>query len=167
MHRNKQTDPQPQPTSQDNHVNADSQQMQHRREQAHPNCFVCEPHRPFGLRMAYELQADGSVHAHMACPKRWQGYPGMVHGGIIASILDGAMTHCLFARDIAAVTADLHVRYRHPLLVDADAIVTAKITREMAPVFVLEASIIQQDVIRCTATGKFMDRQFAMGEAMG
>lgn len=117
--------------------------------------------------MAYESQADGSVRAHMDCPKRWQGYPGMVHGGIIASILDGAMTHCLFARDIAAVTADLHVRYRHPLLVDADAIVTARITREMAPVFVLEASIIQQEKTRCTATGKFMDRQFAMGDTMG
>ncbi|MAX24641.1 MAG: thioesterase [Phycisphaeraceae bacterium] len=114
--------------------------------------------------MAYESQADGSVRAHMNCPRLWQGYPGMVHGGIIASILDGAMTHCLFARDIAAVTADLHVRYRHPLLVDADAIVTARITREMAPVFVLEASIIQQDKIRCTATGKFMDRDFATAE---
>tara|TARA_Y100001954_G_scaffold236428_1_gene297025 strand:+ start:1036 stop:1389 length:354 start_codon:yes stop_codon:yes gene_type:complete len=111
--------------------------------------------------MAYEPQPDGSVLAHMDCPKLWQGYPGMVHGGIIASILDGAMTHCLFARQVSGVTADLHVRYRHPLLLSEPATVTAKVTRVMSPVYVLEAEIVQQDIVRCTATGKFMDRRFA------
>ena len=100
MHRNDLMDRQSQHTSEDEHANDANEQLQRRREQAHPNCFVCEPHRPFGLRMAYESQADGSVRAHMNCPRLWQGYPGMVHGGIIASILDGAMTHCLFARSL-------------------------------------------------------------------
>jgi acyl-coenzyme A thioesterase PaaI-like protein len=85
----------------------------------------------------------------------------MVHGGIIASLLDGAMTHCLFAMDICAVTADLHVRYRHPLLLDHPALITAQVTRDMSPIYVLESKLTQQNVICCTATGKFMDRRYA------
>ena len=98
--------------------------------------------------------------ADIACPKLWEGYPGMVHGGIIASLLDGAMTHCLFAMDISAVTADLHVRYRHALQLGQPAIVEAKVTRHIPPVYVLEAKITQEQVVCSTATGKFMDRRY-------
>jgi acyl-coenzyme A thioesterase PaaI-like protein len=153
------SDSQNQATMQLDHANETSA-LQQQRSVEHPHCFVCEPHRPFGLRMAYVVDDDGSVKAVFDCPKLWQGYPGMVHGGIIASILDGAMTHCLFARQIAGVTADLQVRYRHPLLLGELASVRAKVTRDMSPVYVLEASIIQGNVVRSTAVGKFMDRRF-------
>lgn len=148
-------------TTSNDRQHVDQQEMRDRSQQDHPNCFVCQPHRLFGLRMAFEVQPDGSVRADVDCPKLWQGYPGMVHGGIIASMLDGAMTHCLFARQISGVTADLHMRYRHPLLLTEPAVVTAAITRDMSPVYVLQASIVQKDIVRAAATGKFMDRQFA------
>lgn len=94
--------------------------------------------------------------ATVDCPAAWEGYPGLVHGGIIASLLDGAMTNCLFSRGLAAVTADLRVRYRHPVELGLPATIRAELTRDAAPLFVLEATLVQGEGVRVTATGKFM-----------
>ncbi len=40
-----------------------------------------------------------------------EGYTGLLHGGVIAALLDGARIHCLFARGIRGLTLDLKVRY--------------------------------------------------------
>ena len=129
-------------------------------QSVHPNCFVCAPHRPFGLRVNYVMQADNTVQATVACPKLWEGYPGMVHGGITASLIDGAMTHCLFGQDINAVTADLHVRYRLPLILGKPATITAEVTNNMPPLYVLKSTLTQDGKCCVTATGKFMDRRY-------
>jgi len=65
--------------------------------QAHPNCIVCSPRHRCGFRLEFVLSEDGSVHAKFDCSKVFEGYPGLVHGGVISSLLDGAMTNCLFA----------------------------------------------------------------------
>jgi uncharacterized protein (TIGR00369 family) len=122
----------------------------------HPHCFVCSPQRLIGLGVDYTTDSEGQTTAVVACSRLWEGYPGLVHGGIVASLLDGAMTHCLFARQIAAVTADLHVRYRHPVELGVSATVIARLKRASKPLYVLEAHLTQNDKIRARATGKFM-----------
>lgn len=122
----------------------------------HPNCYVCETDRDMGLGVAYVQQADGQVIAEVDCPGDWEGYIGVVHGGIISSLVDGAMTNCLFAQGIAAVTADLHVRFRHPVELRQRALVRAEIVRASPPLYVLKSTIHQSDRLCITATGKFM-----------
>lgn len=127
-----------------------------RRRAHHPDCFVCGQCASLGLGVRYEPRAETGVEAKVTCPAAWEGYAGLVHGGVIASLLDGAMTNCLFAMDIAAVTADLQVRYRHPVRVGVTARITASAVRITPPLFVVEASITQDRRLRVTATGKFM-----------
>lgn len=127
----------------------------------HPDCFVCSPQRPFGLHIDYRRRDGGGVEAQLDCPAAWQGYPGHVHGGVIASLVDGAMTHGLFAEGVTAVTADLRVRYRHPLRLDEPARVVAEIDRRSPPLYVLHARIVQGDRVCTTATGKFMEQRNA------
>jgi acyl-coenzyme A thioesterase PaaI-like protein len=131
------------------------------RQRLHPRCFVCQPDRPFGLRVPYAARPDGVTIATVECPRDWEGYPGLVHGGIIASLLDGAMTNCLFNRDVAAVTADLHVRYRHPVAIGERAEVRAEMTRRIGPLFVLEATIYQRDRLCTKGNGRFMEQRSA------
>lgn len=128
------------------------------RSDEHPDCFVCSPAHPAGLRLGFIPQTDGSVTAEFDCDGTHQGYAGMVHGGIVAALLDGAMTNCLFALGYAAVTGDLHVRFRHPLRVGPSATVRAWVTRASPPLFVLAAEITQAGRITATAVGKFMLR---------
>jgi uncharacterized protein (TIGR00369 family) len=131
------------------------------REQVHPDCCVCCRQGPLGLRVDYRQYGEGKVEAVVGCPDSWQGYPEWVHGGVVAALLDGAMTNCLFFRGIAAVTADLNVRYRHPLRTGKTARVVAGVKGELSPLFVMEASILQDGLTCATAVGKFISAQFA------
>jgi len=54
-------------------------------------CFVCGLENPIGLKMHFYLSGHGEVTAEYTVPERYQGYPGIVHGGIVASILDEVM----------------------------------------------------------------------------
>lgn len=125
------------------------------RASQHEDCFVCSPSRPFGLHIDY-VPRPGGVEATFFCRQDWEGYRGLVHGGITASLLDGAMMNCLFARGIIAVTADLQVRYRHPLRPGQAGTVTAEVVRQSTPVFVLHARIRQNDRVCATAVGRFV-----------
>lgn len=126
------------------------------RRKAHRACFVCSPQHLGGLGLRFASQADGSVSAEFPCESTYEGYAGMVHGGIVSALLDGAMTNCLFALGHVAVTADLHVRFRHPVYTGQKAVVRAMLTRDASPLFVLEAQVMQAGQVKATAVGKFM-----------
>lgn len=52
------------------------------------NCFICGVENPVGLKMKFFLVESGVVEAEYTAPPHFEGYPGVLHGGIIASILD-------------------------------------------------------------------------------
>ena len=128
------------------------------REQAHPRCVVCGPAHPHGLQLACVPQPDGSVEAVFAGEERFEGYPDQLHGGIAAALLDGAMTNCLFARGIEAVTAELRIRYRHPLTTNTRVTVRARILETHPPLYRLRAELRQNGQVKVLAEGKFMPR---------
>jgi acyl-coenzyme A thioesterase PaaI-like protein len=125
------------------------------RSRHHPDCFVCCEKRSFGLQVRYQPCANNEVEATVSCPAAWEGYPRWVHGGITASLLDGAMTNCLFRQGVVAVTGTLRVHYRRPLLIGESARIAAGIVRKSPPLFALKAAVIQRGQVCATATGKF------------
>jgi len=129
------------------------------RDQVHPNCFVCNSANPKGLHIEYVLSDnDEEVRASFWCDKRYESFPGVVHGGVISSILDGAMCNCLFARGKTAVTVEMITRFRHSIKVGRMATVSARITRYVHSLYFLEANIIQDGQLKVTAKGKFYDQ---------
>jgi acyl-coenzyme A thioesterase PaaI-like protein len=126
--------------------------------QAHPNCFVCSPGPRSGLHLQFVLLDDGSVQARFDCDEAFEGYPGLLHGGVISALLDGAMTNCLFAHGQQGITGELKVRFRHPVVTDRPAIVRAWIDRSIPPFHVLQAELIQDEWVKAKATGKFVER---------
>ncbi len=135
-------------------------QLQSLRSEAHPFCLVCSQANPLGLGLEFDLNEDGSVsstfHGHSAL----EGFSGLLHGGVIASLLDGAMTNCLFAHGHAAVTAELNVRYHHPVVIGNPITVRAWIQKSHARLrlHLLEAELSQDDQVKAQARAKFMDR---------
>ena len=85
------------------------------RTRAHPRCVVCSHTHPMGLGQEFVLQPDGSVESTFAGSEVFEGYSGLLHGGVTAALLDGAMTNCLFAHGVEGLTAELTVRYRDPV----------------------------------------------------
>jgi len=113
------------------------------RDRAHPRCVACGPENANGFHLDFRPQPDGSVAAEVDCRESLQGYDGVVQGGIVSLLLDSAMTNCLFAQGITAMTAELTVRFREPLLTGRPATVTARLTRRAGTGFVLEGAVLQ------------------------
>lgn len=129
------------------------------RRQNHPKCFACGSANGHGLGLEFRVAQDGAVEATFPCQPVFAGYPGMLHGGIICTLLDGAMTNCLFACGLAAVTVDMHVRFRHPVTVSLPAMVRAWRESEGSPVHRLAAEVLQGEQVVATATARFIDKQ--------
>ncbi len=79
------------------------------------HCFVCGVSNPFGLGLKFYESSPGEVTSEYTVPERFQGYPGVVHGGIVAAMLD-EVTGRAFMGDPESprfmYTARLEVRYR-------------------------------------------------------
>ena len=124
----------------------------------HPKCVVCSFGNENGLHLEFDADDDGSVTATFQCDEAFEGYPGILHGGVISSILDGAMGNCMFARGQATVTVEITTKFRHPVVTGQEATVSARITRDSHPLYLLEAEIIQDGKVKAIAKGKYYDQ---------
>jgi acyl-coenzyme A thioesterase PaaI-like protein len=125
----------------------------------HAGCVVCGSTNERGLRLRYTAAGTGRVEAEIYCHGSLAGYAGRVHGGVIAAALDGAMTHCLFTLGRTAVTAELAIKYREPVATGRPATVRAWLERDLAPLYVLQAELVQEGVVKAAASAKFMEQQ--------
>jgi acyl-coenzyme A thioesterase PaaI-like protein len=77
-------------------------------------CFVCGLENPFGLHLRFYESAPGEVTVNYTVPEHFQGYPGVVHGGIVAAMLDEVCGRAHMGGDQPRFmyTARLEVRYR-------------------------------------------------------
>ncbi|HYA26883.1 MAG TPA: PaaI family thioesterase [Thermodesulfovibrionales bacterium] len=91
-------------------------------------CFVCGKQNPGGLNLGFSFR-DNKVFTEFTLRKTFQGYKDVVHGGIIAALLDEAMIKAALALGIYAVTAELTVRFRSPLFTDEKALVEAEVVK--------------------------------------
>ena len=131
------------------------------RARLHPHCVVCSADNPCGLCLRFVAGADDTVLADFALDQTVEGYVGWPHGGITSAILDGAMTNWLFAHGLTGVTAELSVRFRHPLLLEEPTRVTARLRNAAPPLYELEAHITQNGQLKVRATGKFMHKDYS------
>jgi acyl-coenzyme A thioesterase PaaI-like protein len=127
-------------------------------DRCHPACFACGAQNHDGLGLRFEERPDGTVVGTFACDGKYQGYPGRLHGGIVAMMADAAMTHCLFVQRITAVTGKLKLRFPRPVEVGVPATVRARLVVNSPPAFALEAEIAQGGTVRATAEGLFVEQ---------
>ena len=137
---------------------AKNEMLNNMRDRVHPKCIVCSFANTKGLNVKFDVADNGNVKADFQCDEAFEGYPGVLHGGVISSILDGAMGNCMFARGQAAVTVEMTTRFRHPVTTYSQATVSARIIRTSHPLYLLEAEIIQDGEIKATAKSKFYDQ---------
>ncbi len=84
------------------------------------HCFVCGLENDHGLHMKFYEDGSGKVISNITVPRQFQGYPGVVHGGIIAAMLDEVSGRTITNSEATRwmVTASLSIRYRKPVPVE-------------------------------------------------
>ena len=87
-------------------------------------CFGCGGANARGMLLAFEQDdAAQRIRGDFRLGAEYQGGPGFIHGGIIATVLDEVMGKVCRFRGVRAVTAELSIEYLKPVPVDADLVV--------------------------------------------
>ena len=94
-------------------------------------CWVCGEGNRDGFKVKFFSESDDSVFFRAAVPAKYQGYDGVVHGGLISALLDEVMANCFFLKGIRCVTAEMNVRFLKPLPIEHEIRVVGKIVERM------------------------------------
>jgi len=118
-------------------------------------CFVCGPTNPHGLHVHLN-QVDGGIEGRFT-PGPWQqGWQGVIHGGILAALLDEAMAYTVFMTGSMAVTVRMELRYRRSAQAGDDLQVSARIVRDSSRLVDVEGRILRDSLVLVEAAGRFM-----------
>jgi acyl-coenzyme A thioesterase PaaI-like protein len=103
-------------------------------------CYGCGDRNPEGLHIVFEF--DGRrVNGRFQPRETHRGWPDLAHGGVAAAALDEAMGWATWAAGALAMTARMEVKYRRPLPLGEELIVSAQVTRDRGRRLEAEAEI--------------------------
>jgi len=113
-------------------------------EKGYSLCFGCGQENPIGLKLSF--QWDGkTARAEFTPTKLYQGWSGLVHGGIIMSILDEAMAYAALFEGMNCVTAKMQVKLRRPASIDEPLIITSSTIKKTRKLVEAKAAISLKD----------------------
>jgi uncharacterized protein (TIGR00369 family) len=120
-------------------------------------CFVCGKENEHGLKLSFSSD-KGRSSSEFILQQHFQGYKDIIHGGIIAAILDEAMIHAAVSENLSPVTAEITVRYKQPLSSGSPAIVEAELTQNGPRIIEARARITDNTsgIVIAEATGKMI-----------
>lgn len=121
-------------------------------------CFICGLQNPAGLRMAFYQTEDGECVATVAPGEEYQGYPGVLHGGIVTAILDETIGRAIIGVDDRfAFTAKLEVKFHRPVPTGAPLTARGRIARERTLSFEATGEITLEDgTVAASASGIYV-----------
>jgi acyl-coenzyme A thioesterase PaaI-like protein len=111
------------------------------------------------LNLTFHPVGDRAVATRFRANDGLQGYDNIVHGGVVAALLDAAMTHCLFHRGVRAVTGDLRVRFVTSILCDRTLDIKAWLLVSRPPLYRVRSEIAVDGQVAAWAEAKFMERR--------
>jgi uncharacterized protein (TIGR00369 family) len=121
------------------------------------HCFGCGLANPAGLKLEFSKSAEGAVVSNAIVSDQYEGPPGYLHGGIIATLLDEAMSKANRAQGVTAMTRQMQVEYLRPVPSGAAIRIEGRVTRSEGRKHWTEALIQNADgVILAHATGLFI-----------
>ncbi|MFC1977008.1 PaaI family thioesterase [Chloroflexota bacterium] len=107
-------------------------------------CFGCGQDNPIGLKLSF--QWDGkTARAEFTPTECYQGWSGLVHGGIIICLLDEAMSWAVLFEGMRCVTAKIQVNLRRPAAINEPLVIISSITRKTRKVAETKAAVALRD----------------------
>ena len=116
-------------------------------------CFACGKDNPGGLHLTFALDAEGDMVASFTPQRIHQGYAGIVHGGILATLADECMAQLVLARKVDALTARLELAYKLPAEVGRSLKAVARLVKEERRLLQLVCAIYDEEG-RCVTEAK-------------
>ena len=110
------------------------------------NCFVCGEKNPGGLQLHFEIDPEKqTLKTTFVASPVYQGYDGIVHGGIISTLLDEAMAKLAYELGYQTITASLEIRFKLPAPILQPLHVYGEITEVSHRLVKAKARVEQRD----------------------
>lgn len=126
------------------------------------NCLVCGVENPFGLKTKFYELENKEIVAYFTPHTYLQSYPGILHGGISATILDETIGRAIMAhygQKSFGVTIELTLKYKKPVPLDVELKVVGRMTNDKGRIFEGTGELIlPSGEVAVTASGRYMKR---------
>ncbi len=120
-------------------------------------CFACGPNNAIGLHLNFEKNAQKkSAYTKLAVSNDFCGWSGILHGGIISTILDEAMAHACFAANIPCVTGELVVRFKKPVPTEKEIEIFGQIDEVRGRLIYCSAKIMREGTVLAEGHSKMV-----------
>jgi uncharacterized protein (TIGR00369 family) len=130
-------------------------------------CFVCGLENPIGLKMAFYQDDEGRVTAKFTPGSQHQGYPGVVHGGIVTALLDETLGRVAIASGRWMMTGRLTIRFRRSIPIGETLTVTGEVMSWKKRVLEARGEIRLADgQVGAEGTGTFLEIPPEQAEGM-
>jgi uncharacterized protein (TIGR00369 family) len=125
------------------------------------NCFVCGETNSGGLRLHFEIDQDRkTLKTTFTANPTYQGWDGIVHGGIISTLLDEAMAKLVYELGYQAVTASLEVKFKKAAPILEPLLVYGEITEVNRRLIRAKAHIARENgTVLATGTSTFVKQR--------
>jgi uncharacterized protein (TIGR00369 family) len=120
---------------------------------AQNRCFGCGEASSIGLHLEFFRTAEETVVCLPAVPSVFEGPPGYLHGGIIATLMDEAMSKAVRIRGLAAMTRQIEIEYLRPVPSGEKVRIEGRVVRSEGRKHWTEARILNAKAVTL-ASGK-------------
>jgi uncharacterized protein (TIGR00369 family) len=119
-------------------------------------CFACGQDNSVGMQLRFQY-GDGSARAVFVPKQRFAGWTTMLHGGIVATLLDEAMAHAAIATGVRAVTGRLDIRFRKAVPIDEPLVAEGRVEGRRGRLLSLRATVSGEDgTLYAEGSGRFI-----------
>lgn len=127
-------------------------------------CFVCGDDNPEGLHIRFFADGDEAIAEYQPSGK-YQGYQGILHGGLTATLLDEIMAKAVLSKQRFAMTVELNVRFKKAIPIGETLRLVGRVTREQGRILETAGEVIGADgQIYAAATGKYLEAADRVGK---
>lgn len=119
------------------------------------HCFVCGELNELGLKLS-PTGEDSRGTIRWTPGREHQGYAGVVHGGLISTLMDEAMAYAAMSLYGSCATREMTVKFRRPVNTGEEVLVEAEITETRGKLVRLKASLEQDGQLKAMAEGTFV-----------
>jgi len=129
-----------------------------KRQESSDDCFVCGIKNPIGFASHFYETEDGELLCLAESKFDYQSYPGRLHGGIAATLLDETMGRAILINNpgVWGVTVDMELKYKKPVPLDCTLRVIGRIEADRH-IFTASGEVLLEDgTVAVTAKAKYM-----------
>jgi len=118
-------------------------------------CFVCGNRSDIGLKAKFICDTqNNTAYTRLVIDEKYQGWQGIIHGGIVAALLDEVSFYACSGISLKMVTAELNIRYKKPLTAGSEVLVSAKMVDRKRNILSVEARLESGDTLIALASAK-------------